>query len=281
MRGARLQDRMFNRSTLLKATAWMGLSGLMFAAPMAQAVPFSTDVVITGSASFDNGFASGELSGSGAQSGSFSVTSGLTTDTSTFTDAATSGTNPLSGALTDLGDGLALTGRASASDDGTFGIGIDFGLNLTNNSATDSYKIIFDIVFDHNVDASGGDAFSESDFQVYDRANNNTLFFTHLMSDTLGVSGPMSDSGSASFEITLAAGQSLGFDPALHDLAWTLRGGAFAAGSAASANLGVSLSIASVENLTPPPPNPVPEPATLALLGLGLLGLGAMRRRPQ
>ncbi len=272
MRGERLQDLMFSPSTLLKASAWVGLSGLMFAAPLAQAVPFTTDLVISGSAGFDNGFASGELSGTGAQSGSFSVTSGLATFTGTFTDANTP-------ALTDVGDGLALTGRASANGDGTFGIGIDFGLNLANTSATDTYKIIFNLVFDHNVDSSGDDAYAISDFQVYDRTNNNTLFFTHLETDTLDVGGPMSDAGSASFEIILAAGESLGFDPALHDLAWTLRGGSYAVGAAATADLGVSLSIASVENLTPPPPNPVPEPATLALLGLGLAGLGTLRRR--
>lgn len=263
----------------------------------AWAVPFSSDLAITGSVGFDSGYAAANLAGTGTQDGSFRAVQGGATSSSTFTGPTVSGGNPLSGTLTDLGDGFGFIGRASASGDNTpgaplYGIGIDVGLNVANNSGTDTYKVTFNIDFSHQVNSAGDDAYADSNFTVFDRAGNQDIFFTDLLSDTLfgneiggqptgSSGGAMSEAGPFSFAITLLAGQSFLFDPTLHDLSWTLTGGSFAQNASSSTLLDAYISIAAVENLTGPGPgpNPTPEPATLALLGLGLAGLGVLRRR--
>jgi hypothetical protein len=164
-------------------------------------------------------------------------------------------------------------------------------LNLQNNSATNTYKILFNIAFNHAVNAGGANAYAFSEFTVRNPAGGADLFFTQLMSDTLNLTnnskngvatntlgGALNDAGPATFAITLAPGALVSFDPTQHDLFWTLSGGAFTdPGSTASASLDAFLSIAAIENLTTPP-NPVPAPATLLLVVLGAAAMRLVRR---
>ena len=256
----------------------------------ANALPFSSDLSISGSVNYDTSYASGNLSGAGSQAGSLSVIQGGVNSSSTFSDVSVTGSNPLSATLSDIGDGLGFTGRASASGangTSTFGLGIDLGLNLTNSSATDSYVVMFNVNFNHSVDASGADAFAHSNFYVRDKAGSGDVFYTDLFTDTVygnqvggvdtgGVGGMLSESGLASFMLTLLPGQSIVFDPGQYELSWTLSGGAYSQDGMASAFLEAFVSIASVERLGGP--NPVPVPATWLLMLAGAAALRWNRR---
>jgi hypothetical protein len=274
-----------------RIAASLGFAGLLAVAPAAHAVAFSSDLSVSGSVAYDSAYAAGALAGTGTQSGSLRVTQGGASTSSSFSAASVTGSNPLTATLTDFGDGLGFGGSASATAGnlgGTYGLGIDVGLNLVNNSASLAHKITFKIDFGNQVFADGQDAYAHSNFAVFDRANNQTLFFTDLFSDTVngnlnggspvgGFGGQMSETGPASFAVTLLAGQSMFFDPTLHDLAWTLDGGVFSVDPASSGSLDAFIYVAAVDDVTPPAP--VPEPATLALLGIGLAAMGT-RRRP-
>ena len=112
-------NQMIRRIVLILST-----SALLFHFSVASAVPFNPNVVITGSNTFDD---LTSFNGSGG----FSMISGTATTDSTYdTDSLVSGAgNPLSGALTDIGDGFGFTGTASATDD-EFVIGFDAAINV-------------------------------------------------------------------------------------------------------------------------------------------------------
>lgn len=272
-----------------RAAAILGVVGALLAAPAAQAAPITTDLSISGSVAFDstNSYANPGSSSSGDLK---SMVGGVA-----ITDAYSGSTGgSLAGNLTQTGDGFGFAGTASSSGaNGTslFETYIDIALDLTNNSATDTYRINFSMAFANAVDANGTDAYADSEFFVRDPAGGADLFFTDILSDTAfgdeiaGVptgnfGAALSESGSAGFSITLLPGASVLFGPTTNPILWRLLGGAYEPDSSSAASLDAFLSIASVDNLTlPPNPNPTPEPAILALLGIGLMGIGALRRR--
>lgn len=278
---------MTTQSKFLRVLSCVIGSAFLCWASVVNAVPFSSDLSISGTVNYDTDFAAAELSG-GAQSGTLRVTQGGVNSSSTFNNTSVTGSNPLSATLSNIGDGLGFTGRASASGANgasTFGIGIDLGLNLTNNSATNGYVLTFNVDFNHSVNSAGADAYATSNFYVRNKVGSGDVFFTDLFTDTVngnkvqGVATPefggmLTDSGLASFMLTLMPGQSIVFDPSLYELSWTLRGGAFTQDASASAFLDAFVSIASVDRLGGPNPNPVPAPATWLLV---LAGVAALR----
>ena len=237
----------------------------------AHAVPFTPSVVVTGSSDFDQVYSFGA-------SGNFSLTSGGSTTTTNY-DAAgvTSGADPLTGALTDTGDGIAISGNAGPVSD-FFGVGIDSLVTVTNN-ASGNISVVFGLDFSNMVDATGTDAFVESELTLAKRVTGEAVFSevfaSHLVTDTLngnefngvpvaGLGGPLSDSGNLLFSYLLAPSEILELE-----FVWTLNdaSGDYAGDGSVSADLAASLTVDAV----------VPLPGSLLFMVSGMLLLPLQR----
>ncbi len=231
---------------------------------------------------------SNPATGNATHTGSLVQTIGGASTTTTINDTTiTSGSNPLSGTLTDIGDGWAIHSNINGSFSDIAGTATndaniyDLFFSLQNLSATDSITVTISLDFDNHVNASGSDAFSASEIQLFD-GNGIELFFSDLLSDTIfgnqsnGVDtgtfgGALNDSGLYQHVLTLNPGDLLDFH--IYHL---IEGGAFVAGSSYSASLDAVVSFDAAIRTNPP--NPIPEPGILALIGIGLLGILFGRR---
>jgi hypothetical protein len=237
-----------------------------------HAVAFDSAISITGSVSLDTVNSTTGTNGA-TQSGSLAVTSGGVTTSSTFNQLAVSGGNPISKALTDIGDKLDMQftilggfNRIAAENQFLFG---DFNISL-HNSSTNTFVITLGVSeLLSSVLATGANAFAIGDFFIETAALTQILFANHTSDTVNGDSNSPLSAGS--FDVTLAPGQSQSYHGLL-----SLKGGAFASGSSYTGLLEEVISVAGVRqvNITQ-----VPEPGTMALLALGLGFLGVRRRK--
>lgn len=238
-----------------------------------HAAPFSPDIKITGTSTFDTGFAL--ALGSVSQTGTFSMTSGGLSAVRTFNGTTVNGANPISGTLTDPGDGFGISADVEALFDSEFAIGIDIGIDIKNNSIAIPYELTFEVNFSNKVNSGGSDALAESELTIDDPFGK--IFFTQVVSDTLlgnviggvetgGFGGIVDDNGMSSFKILVDPLATLRIEAYL-----TQDGAAFDIDSAAEINFSSFISVQDVAA--------VPIPGTLLLLGSGLAGLVAIRRR--
>lgn len=252
------------------------LAGLVWGT--AQAAPFSSNLVINASVGLDEVNSQGPTGGA-SQTGTFTLVSAGATSTAAFSGVAfSSGTNPLTGNLLEVGDSIGARlamGGSSTGGEATAGlVGLDYLVSLQNTSATESFAVTFQVVADNAVGASGDKAFATSMITVLDNSMAE-LFFSDFRIDTENT-GPGNNfqlaSGGNSFVISLAPGGS-----ALFSAKQDQRGGVFASGQF-SADLTASLRIGEVVR-SGGPVNPVPVPGSLPLAVLALAVLLASPKR--
>lgn len=237
-----------------------------------NAASFDSNISITGGTSFDNRFSSGNTTGDMSK-----IEGGVSTSTLLAGSVAT-GSDPLNGSLTDIGDGFSFEGSGSETTTGNeFSLGIDNTITISNTSAASVYQVVLELLFSNTVAASGDDSYADSEFSL--KQDSLEIFFTDLVSDTLygnqiggsptgDFGGQLSESGA--FLITLLLNPS---DSTLLESSWTVEGGTYVDGGSASFDGAFGFSVKSVTEQSAS----VPAPETLALLSIGLLGLGLSR----
>lgn len=239
---------------------------------VAQAVPFTTDITISGENSLDNPFSTGGT-------GDFSMVSGGTSTTSTFdANSVVTGADPIIGSLTDISDGFSLSGTATTDniDDDYFSFGMDTSLNLSNTSASDSYEVVFKLSYSNTVNADGVDAWSTSEFSVNE--NVAEIFNSYLISDSLyGDADNSGDLGTFGDVLVESGDEFFAFvlnplDILSLDMDWTAEGEDLTDNGLSEISFFASLSVYSVEQFT------VPLPGTFILVGMGLILIPLQRR---
>ena len=263
-------------------------------ANLANAVPITSDLTITGTITFDSDPLSGSSSavGNASQTATMKSLLGGTLSTSSVDNLTVTGTNPHGGQLIDINDGIGLI--ASVSSDGIGEVPIfvfDYDFGMSNASLTEDYTISFAINYDTSVDSSADteDAFIDNRVNLYNPAE---FFFSELKSDTSdslggneknGVStgnlgGVETESGLFSFDIMLLAGQTTNFTGEVK-----LDGQVFDQLGMMNGFNDSFIYLSGVTGSSPlPPPTPptdVPTPSTPVLLLMGMVFLMTRRIR--
>lgn len=272
--------------TVLKRKGVQLLAPLALAAAMllpgtnAQALPFTTDITISGMAGFNGGQAQAiDVN----QTGSYSVKQGGITTTNTISGTTVTGSDPLAAALTEAGDGFGITANVDSSIAGAEGeFPMDVAFSIANNSLSTVYKVKLKLEYDHSVDADGDDAFAESKYSLFNDTHGVELLLRGVTSDTffedqkdngyLGTFGALvADNGTLFLDLIINPGQLLDLS-----IRYDMSTGVFSDPGSFMARFSSFLSIASVERAEG---GAVPVPATLYLMLAGVLGLMASRRR--
>lgn len=243
----------------------LGLALLLL--PMhSQAALFSSDLSASGFISFDT---ANSTTTAGSQSGELQHQSGGALNSAAFNNGPPS-PDSLNGSFSDIGDGvgmlLSLAGdvqSAAQSNQGVFG---DFGISLSNLSATAIITVTLQLSSNFGLlSASGQDAYLQLDtfldgIDVYGRRWRDTL------------NGDVNeDSASALYTVVLNPGDSASISGNIE-----ARFGAFSSDGLYSGQFSPFLSIAEVTVRDDPPE--VPEPGMLVLL-FSALGLLLWQRR--
>lgn len=157
----------------------LALSLLLFWTAAASALP--DDITIHCDLTYATAYATNgpgaSHSGTIALIGSGSETNGA------YTNGAFSGFLPLSGALTQYGDGVLIRdAQAAAMASGTRA-GIDAVFSVTNASATHPYDITFNLAVTNQVDVLGTNAYIHSELTI-DRESVE-IFFSDVESDAI------------------------------------------------------------------------------------------------
>jgi len=266
----------------------------------AAPIPF-TGLAIDGSVELSTTIGVAPFSdGNVTQSGNISTTAGGATTSNAFStapgtadgvnDATTTppASNPLTGILTDTGDGIGY----STDLDALFETGFDFnegydfitefGINLANTSVGGTLTVTMQLDYSNMVDVDGIDAFADSRLDL--EVNNVDEFSSEVLSDSFfgdelngvpaGTFGDLiSHSGSYLFDVILNPGE-MALIGGIHQ--W--EGGVFDIGFS-NVDIGVDLTIANVTCDGDCNISVIPLPGAALLFASGLSGLALLRRR--
>jgi len=276
---------------------------LLLATGNALAAPIVfTDIAITGSVELSTTIGVAPFSdGNVTQSGAISTTAGgVTTDNAFSTapgtangvdDATTTlpASNPLTGNLTDTGDGVGYSTNLDALFETGFNFNegydfiTDFAVNLANTSVGGTFTVTMQLDYSNVADVDGNDAFADSRLDL--EVDTLNVFSSEVLSDSFfgdalntvatGTFGDLiSDNGTFFFDVILNPG-----DTALIGGVHQWEGGVFEAGFS-NVDIGVDLTIAGVTCAGDC--NVVPVPGAALLFASGLSGLALIRRwRPR
>jgi len=243
------------------------------------AMPFSSDIEIQGSITFDD--ENSTMFGT-TQSGTLSSTLNGSSEISEIDGVTVSGDLSLTGALTNLNDGFGQTFIMSGDNNGDEGeLYSDYEFDITNTSTTDTFQLLFEIRYENLVDADGVDSYADAKTTL--DHGSDEIFFTDLTSDTFfgdkenGINlssfgESLSHSGLQLIEFTIDPLETIIFDGVSE-----LEGGVFDGVSSFMGSLSSFVSIVEVNNLTNPATS-VPAPSALILLALGMLGMARVKK---
>jgi len=268
------------------------LAALLGAIPTAaMATLIDPSIAISGSAALS--FDSTALTNA-TQSGTVDSIIGSTDTTSTLSGNTITGTNPLAGTLTSIGDGFGIgfTASGTAANGNTSQIGNlfgDYSFTIANNSATDTFTVNLKLNFSESVDATGVNAFAQSQTRLADATSATEYLFLGLSSDTLnsntkytyqnpvnqaiGSGGALNYTGSIILSFILAPGAQVNLGDNSFEV--NLLGGAFDAGDSFSAAVST---LYTVDSVVKQQAKNVPEPQTFLLLTVGLILLSLYKR---
>jgi hypothetical protein len=263
----------------------------------ASALAFDSNIAISGSTHLHSDGALTEPTNA-SQSGTLTSIVTGSTITTTLNGGTISGSDPLSGTLSDIGDGFGIgfnaSGASVPSGEGNenptalrplFG---ELELTIQNNSAIDSFLVSLQVDFSQAVDASGADAFAQTEI-LLELANNIQEMSSKIVSDTLfgnqefastdgntnaaegTFGGPLSDNNVLTLVYWLDPGDVVNLGSDSHEV--TLLGNAFKGSFSASTE--VLVTVGSVEKVQE---QPLPEPGTLLLLAIGIISVGYANR---
>lgn len=279
-----------------KTKHWLGLvfSAMLLTSTNVFAVAFDSDISITATANLD-GFSFSEDPGINLSGDISSSIGGTSSSTGINSSVSVSGSLPQGGVLTDLNDGVGINfsgNSSSAEGTGAAGLYGDYVVDLSNNSAVDTFKVILGWDFTNQVDANGPDVGVIGDLSL---SSTVEFFFSRLVSDTLfedeaygsdddpdtdwetspGYLGTFGESlldhGLLLFEFILNPGQVVNVT-GRNDLDVFLYDGDYS-GEASS-----RLFVSDVVKLPPSPPPVLPEPTSLWLIAVGLAAFRIARR---
>ncbi|WKJ88853.1 PEP-CTERM sorting domain-containing protein [Methylomonas montana] len=264
----------------------------------AWAAAFDGNIVIHGSAEFDSlGAPSAPINAT--QSGSLTSIIGGATATTTLSGATITGADPLTGNLTNIGDGFGIDFNASGNS--TNGASVvnplfgDYTFSLQNNSALDSFLV--SLKFQFSFQASATDTvrsttdngeFAESLVTLHkqdgtellfakalsDTINGNQqfLFTNNLVDSAAGFGGTLTDGGFLLLTFLLNPGDLINLGDSAAEV--SLRGSADS--GSFFGNVSTLITVDSVVNQRI---STVPEPESLTLLAIGFISLFASKRR--
>ncbi|MDX1653942.1 MAG: hypothetical protein R3310_01890 [Candidatus Competibacteraceae bacterium] len=241
----------------------------------ALATPFTPDLSISGSLSLNS--LSIEPTTGATRSGTLSLISGGAASQTTLQGTTVNGSLPLSGPLTDLGDGLQLNLETQGSGvEALSALTIDGLIALSNTSPDRILDVLFNVGFELEVEATGDDAFSSATLNIQDSLSRTLLPESIVSADSIfgpgfDAVGPSTDS----FSVSLNPGQSLEIMTFLD---------VFGTNDFSGSDLGTDTdqyrAAASLDlRIEAVMPQSVPLPATLPLITLGLGLLIPIRRK--